>query len=117
VNLKGACLSRGNDPYQGYDGYLLLNASFEQDNIQGISVAIAGANDDQPADGTHPLTGVWQVTLGVNDSTKSSDLSFLVADATVGGETGSFLDALASSIGDMSKLRPGHPVGESCGGF
>ena len=106
-----------NEPYNGYDRYVMLDASFEDADIEGIQVAITGANDDEPAGGSEPLPGIWQVTLGLNQGTTSSDLSFILADVTVGGEVESFLAALTESIGDMDRLRPGRSVGESCGGF
>lgn len=106
-----------NEPYDGYDRYVTLDASFEDANIDGIQVAISGANNDEPSAGSEPLPGIWQVTLGLNQGTKSSDLSFIVADVTVAGEVESFLAGLSESIGDMDRLRPGRSVGESCGGF
>jgi len=106
-----------NEPYEGYDRYVMLDVSFEAANIEQVQVAITGANDDQPAEGNEPLPGIWQVTLGLNQGTQSSDLRFISADVTVDGEVESFLTALSESIGDMSQLRPGRSVGESCGGF
>lgn len=96
---------------------MIVDASFEETDLEALQLAITGANDDQPADGSEPLAGVWQVTLGLNEGTTASDLSFILADVTVGGEVESFLAALTESIGDMSRLRPGRSVGKSCGGF
>ncbi len=107
-----------NEPYQGFDRYLILDASFDETNLKGIRVAMTGANDDLPADGTQPLAGLWQVTLGLNGGTRNSDLSFILAEAILANEkVESFVEALHESIGSMENLRPNHSVGESCGGF
>jgi hypothetical protein len=105
-------------PAGGFDRSLLLDLSFEERNLDAIQVAISGANNDQPAAGTQPLPGLWQVSLGMARGTKGSDLALTLADATKAtGQSESFLAALIESIGNIDKLTPSHSVGDSCGGF
>ncbi len=118
VHLKGACLSVVNQPHDGFDRTLFLDASFDERNLEAVKVQLTGASNDEPADGTQPLSGIWRVTFGINQSTQGSDLSLTLAAVTkAGGASESFLDAIIDSIGSMDNLRPNHSVGDSCGGF
>lgn len=103
----------------GFDRTLLLDASFQDEDLEALSVAMNNANDGEPADGTVVLPGLWQVALGIDRGTPTSNLAFTVADATdANGATHDVLAAIAESVGDIpSNFRPGDSVGESCGGF
>jgi hypothetical protein len=102
-----------------FDRTLLLDDSFEDEDLQGLSVAMNNANNGDPADGTVVLPGLWQVALGIDRGTPTGNLAFTLAEATDGaGATHDVMAAIAESVGDIpNNFRPGDSVGESCGGF
>ncbi len=106
-------------PSGDFDRTLLVDASFEEDDLQGLSVAMNNANNGEPAEGTLVFPGTWQVALGIERGTPTGNLAFTVADATdAAGATHDILAALAESVGDIpNNFRPGDSVGDSCGGF
>lgn len=106
-------------PSGDFDRTLLIDASFDDEDLRGLSVAMNLANDDQPAEGTLVLPGLWQVALGIDRGTQTGDLTFTVANATdASGAPHDVLAAIAESVGDIpNNFRPGDSVGDSCGGF
>ncbi len=108
-----------NQSTNGFDRTLLLDASFEETDLQGLSVAMNLANNGDPAEGVPVLPGLWQVALGIDRGTPTGDLAFTVADATdENGAIHDVLAAIAESVGDIpNNFGPGDSVGDSCGGF
>ena len=108
-----------NEPLEGYDRQLLLDASFEEEDLQGFSVAVTGANGGQPVDATEVTAGLFQAALGVNGSTPSSELEIALAQVTgANGNVHDVMAAVTESIGSIpNNFGPGDSVGDSCGGF
>lgn len=102
-----------------FDRTLLLDASFRDEDLQSLSVAMNVANNGEAAEGTVVLPGLWQVPLGIDRGTPTGNLALTVAEATdASGGTHDVLEAIAESVGDIpNNFRPGDSVGESCGGF
>lgn len=102
-----------------FDRTLLVDASFDDEDLQGLSVAMNLANNSQPAEATVVLPGLWQVALGIDRGAATGNLAFTVADATdARGATHDVAAAIAASVGEIpNNFRPGDSVGESCGGF
>lgn len=117
--LLGACLTMTNQPSGDFDRTLLLDASFRDEDLQGLSVAMNNANNGEPADGVVVLPGLWQVALGIDRGTPTGNLALTLAEATdKHGVTHDVLAAIAESVGDVpNNFGPGDSVGESCGGF
>lgn len=115
----GACLTLFNEPLDGFDRQLLLDASFEDEDLQLFRVAISGANNDEPVDGTEVSAGLFQAALGVDRTTPSSTLEISLAEATsANGNIHDVSAAVAESIGSIpNNFGPGDSVGGSCGGF
>ena len=98
---------------------LAFDSAVRQRDIATITIAMTGANDDQPAEATHVVSSSWQARLGFRPSTPVSSLKF--ASATVETPNGNVYDVLAplkESIGRIPRtFGPGDSVGDLCGGF
>ncbi|MGI8928392.1 MAG: hypothetical protein ACR2H0_02840 [Candidatus Limnocylindrales bacterium] len=108
-----------NQPSGDFDQTLLLDASFRDEDLQGLSVAMNNANGGDPAEGVVVLPGLWQVALGIDRGTPTGNLAFTLAEATdMRGAIHDVMAAIAESVGQVpDNFRPGRSVGESCGGF